>query len=156
MPTDPALPTWDGRTFGRLLSELGRRAHRDYLVAIATVGLRDLDFPVLSYVDRRPDCTQQHIVRDLRLNSGNLAGVVDRLDRAGLLARAPDPSDARRQLLQLTPAGQRTYRQAQEAVAAAEARMAAAFPPDRARRLLADLDAFLDATDPRRPDPSPR
>jgi DNA-binding MarR family transcriptional regulator len=40
----------------------------------------------------------------------NVAGVIDRIERLGLVQRTPDPSDRRVRLLSLTPDGRRVRR----------------------------------------------
>lgn len=43
--------------------------------------------------------------RALRITIGGASKLVDRIERAGLLARQPDPHDRRAALVALTPAG---------------------------------------------------
>jgi DNA-binding MarR family transcriptional regulator len=52
-----------------------------------------------------------------------LTGVIDRLERRGLVARVVNPRDRRSFVLELTPAGDAAARQVQAAVAALEARV---------------------------------
>ena len=53
-------------------------------------------------------------VRDLagleRISPASMSGQVDRLERAGLIQRTPNPNDRRRQGLSLTPEGERVLR----------------------------------------------
>jgi DNA-binding MarR family transcriptional regulator len=53
-------------------------------------------------------------VRDLagleRISPASMSGYVDRLERAGLIQRTPNPNDRRRQGLSLTPEGERVLR----------------------------------------------
>jgi DNA-binding MarR family transcriptional regulator len=45
-----------------------------------------------------------------RISPASMSGYVDRLERAGLVQRTPDPNDRRRQGLSLTPEGERVVR----------------------------------------------
>jgi DNA-binding MarR family transcriptional regulator len=68
-----------------------------------------------------------------------LTGVLDRLERRGLVERAANPSDRRSILIRLTPAG-RTHAQH---VAAAFAALEQRLPADDVRATLAAVDAAL-------------
>jgi DNA-binding MarR family transcriptional regulator len=47
------------------------------------------------------------LARDLRVTVGGTSKLVDRIERAGFLARQPDPDDRRASRVKLTPAGKR-------------------------------------------------
>lgn len=138
------LPAWNGRTFGRVLFQLGQLAHRDYLIAVRRHGLRDLDFPVLSYLSQHPGCSQQDIRADMGLDSGNLARIIERLHAAGFVERTGDPLDARRRLLSLTASGTRTYGEVRQDIARGEARLAGLLPDAQAEKLLTLLHHLLE------------
>jgi len=83
-------------------------------------------------------------VRDLVAATGQrpstLTGVLDRLERRDMVARAPNPQDRRSVLVELTPAGQ----VAADRVAAAFAAVAARLPTQDAARLISQVrHAFL-------------
>ncbi len=65
------------------------------------------DYLVLAVVRRSPDgvCAPSTVCEVLRRASGGMTLTLDRLQAAGWLTRGPDPSDRRRVLLRLTPAG---------------------------------------------------
>ena len=52
------------------------------------------------------------ISQSLGVTVGGTSKIIDRLDRAGLIAREPDPDDRRAAQIVLTPIGQRTVAQA--------------------------------------------
>jgi DNA-binding MarR family transcriptional regulator len=85
-------------------------------------------------------------------SSGGMTQILDRLERAGLVARAADPSDRRKVIVGLTPAGLATAERANERYAAERERLLAALSPeevdgvDRAvHRLLEVLDVAAPA-----------
>ena len=66
------------------------------------------DYLVLAVIRRSPDqvCAPSVVCEVLRRASGGMTLTLDRLQAAGWLTREPDPTDRRRVLLRLTPAGQ--------------------------------------------------
>jgi DNA-binding MarR family transcriptional regulator len=78
-------------------------------------------------------------VRDLVGATGQrpstLTGVLDRLERRGLVTRTPNPHDRRSILVELTPAGRAAAARVAAAFAAVEARL----PADTATRLISQV-----------------
>jgi DNA-binding MarR family transcriptional regulator len=76
---------------------------------LASFGLTVGDFDVLASLRRRAREGTVN-VRDLQrwvmLSSGGMTKRLDRLERAGLLERLPDPADRRGVLIRLSPTGQ--------------------------------------------------
>src|SRR6266516_3968563 len=98
-----------------------------YERAVGTVlqpfGLSIADFDVLNTLRRLSD---QHaskpsdMARSSLITTGAMTSRLDRLERAGLIRRAPDADDRRGVLIRLTPQGSKVARQAlQEVIAAA-------------------------------------
>jgi DNA-binding MarR family transcriptional regulator len=54
-------------------------------------------------IDRHGRITAGALARELRLSTGAITAVVDRLERAGFARRVADPDDRRRVLLEITP-----------------------------------------------------
>ena len=65
------------------------------------------DYLVLAVIRRSPGgvCAPSVVCEVLRRASGGMTLTLDRLQAAGWLTRQPDPTDRRRVLLRLTPAG---------------------------------------------------
>jgi DNA-binding MarR family transcriptional regulator len=61
------------------------------------------------------------LAENLELSSGAMTNRLDQLEEAGLIRRLPDPTDRRSVQVELTPAGQKAYRQPTAAAAAKEA-----------------------------------
>ncbi|MCI4062605.1 MarR family transcriptional regulator [Micromonospora sp. R77] len=81
----------------------------------------------------------------LMLTSGGMTGRLDRLERAGLVRRTPDPADRRGLRIVLTDAGRRVVEESVDAGLAVQRRILDALPPDDQARL-ADLLRTLLAT----------
>ena len=76
-----------------------------------------------------------------------LTGVLDRLERRGLVARHPNPADRRSVLIAPTPAGRERVTRVAAAFAAVEARIAPHAPAGDVRALLGAVEAALGPTD---------
>ncbi len=77
----------------------------------------------------------------------NITGLVDRLERLGLVERRPGPADRRIRLLALTPAGRRMRASIRRDVAK-EVQARWHLDSDAVPGLLSALDVLLDASDP--------
>jgi DNA-binding MarR family transcriptional regulator len=72
----------------------------------------------LAVVAAVPDCRVHDVVRGLSITVGGASKTVDRLERSGLVARRPHPTDRRSSVIALTRAGAATHRKAQRLIAA--------------------------------------
>ena len=72
----------------------------------------------LAVVAAVQDCRVHDIVRGLSITVGGASKTVDRLERSGLVARRPHPSDRRSSVITLTRAGATTHAKAQRLIAA--------------------------------------
>src|SRR5262249_32315826 len=79
--------------------ELGKRAERDGLITLP-------QFDVLVQLARQGEgLSFVELSRKLLVTSGNLTGIIDRLERDGFVAREPDASDRRVVRIRLTEKG---------------------------------------------------
>jgi DNA-binding MarR family transcriptional regulator len=89
--------------------------------AAAYLGINRTDSNALDVIDRHGRCTAGDLARELRLTTGAVTAVVDRLERAGFARRVADPDDRRRVLLEVTPVvqenGERIYGKFEEGFA---------------------------------------
>lgn len=85
----------------------------------------------------------------LMLTSSGTTKRLDRLERAGLIAREPDPDDRRGTLIALTPAGRRLVDGVTEAHLDNERRLLASLGDDEQRRLAGLLRTLLLGLPPR-------
>src|SRR3954466_14057876 len=72
----------------------------------------------LAVVAAVEDCRVHDIVRGLSITVGGASKTVDRLERDGLVARRPHPTDRRSSVIALTRAGATTHAEAQRLIAA--------------------------------------
>jgi DNA-binding MarR family transcriptional regulator len=99
---------------------LGYNARRAALTVIAVflkrmepLGLRPVDFSVLTLIAHNPGATSRQICSALDILPPNLVGMLKSLQTRGLVVRRPHPSDGRAQGLHLTPQGAALQAQAQ-------------------------------------------
>jgi len=111
---DPHLDSSSLEITGRLLLCAGY-----YERAAGTVlqrfGLSIADFDVLNTLRRVSDSRgskPSDMARSSLITTGAMTARLDRLERAGLIRRTPDPADRRGVLVRLTPQGSKVARQA--------------------------------------------
>ncbi|WP_091665875.1 MarR family winged helix-turn-helix transcriptional regulator [Micromonospora auratinigra] len=139
-----------GRIY-RLARLVGDRQERVY----AGWGIGRGEFDVLAALRRSGapyTLAPKALSATLMLTSGGMTGRLDRLERSGLVRRAPDPADRRALRVSLTPAGLRVVEESVEAGLAVQRRILDALPADDQRRLGDLLRALLAAAEADTPD----
>ncbi len=99
--------------FLRLATRLRRLGNQPAAISENLVSPAHL--AVLEYIAGQPGCGVQEIADGLRLSPPTVSVTVRHLERSGWLQRQPHPRDRRAVQLQLTPAGEQVYAQAQAA-----------------------------------------
>jgi DNA-binding MarR family transcriptional regulator len=106
----PDLLSLPMAVLGRL-SEASERVMRDHLNPLfAEEGLQPGEFDVLATLRRSGDpymLSPTRLYEAAMISSGGMTNRLDRLERAGLIERRPDPGDRRGKLIALTAAGRR-------------------------------------------------
>jgi DNA-binding MarR family transcriptional regulator len=108
-------------------------------------------FDVLAQLDRSPEgLTFSALSEHLLVTAGNLTGIVDRLEKAGLARRETNPKDRRQTFIKLTDKGREYCNDVIPAHTADIARLLAGLNDNTVQNLRADLDrlaALLDKKD---------
>jgi DNA-binding MarR family transcriptional regulator len=112
-----------------LLKRLGLAAKEQSLTAFEEAGLHPYHHAILAVLDEGSRETQGAIADALGYDKGQLVGLLDELEEAGLVVRQRDQADRRRHVVEMTPAGRKAL--------------------EKLRRLSARLeDEFLSPLDP--------
>src|SRR6185312_500074 len=89
-----------------LLKRVGVAIKERMIEGYAELGLSGYHHAVLALLNEEPRETQAMIADALGYDPSHLVGVLDELEEKGLVERRRDPSDRRRHLVSLTPAGE--------------------------------------------------
>ncbi len=138
-PTGPAGPAGPGRRdLAAMIVPLGRALMAAELPVLRRHGLTMWGYVVLLALNEEPVRTQAALAESIGADKTRIIGVLDGLQQAGLITRAPDPADRRVHLLSLTAQGRRIRAAAQADIQRQEERLLARLPPaDRASFLRA-------------------
>jgi DNA-binding MarR family transcriptional regulator len=127
------------------VSRLARHLDRERRAAFAGHDLESWGFDVLSALRRQGppyELSPGALLRATLVTSGTMTNRIDRLERAGLVRRRPDPEDKRGVLVTLTAAGQARVDAALADLLVAEQALLAGLP-EASRHTLAGLLRIL-------------
>lgn len=128
-----------------MIVPLGRSLVAAELPILAAHDLTMWGYVVLSRLTAEPVRTQAALAEAVGADKTRIIGVLDGLQRRGLIAREPDPADRRVRLVSLTAEGRRVRDAARDAIQRNEDRVLGVLPAAdrrafvRALRTLADL-----------------
>lgn len=94
------MPGMDARDYGRELSTAVVAFHE---AVGAHLGVGAVDQRALALIGAKGPMTAGALAKEINLTPGAVTGVADRLERAGLVRREPDPDDRRRVLISAVP-----------------------------------------------------
>src|ERR671917_115935 len=106
---------------------------------LAPVGVSGRELGVLLLLDGSDPQSQQQAAGRLGVDRTTMVGLLDGLEAKGLVARQPDAEDRRRNVLELTEAGQTALARALRASDEAERRLLAELDDDESAQLRALL-----------------
>jgi MarR family transcriptional regulator, lower aerobic nicotinate degradation pathway regulator len=138
-PELPRLPEELVASTPFLLKRLMLVAKDRAMEAYEDTGLHPYHRAVLAVLDEGSRETQGAIADVLGYDRGQLVGLLDELEERGLVERRRDPTDRRRHIVRMTPAGKRTLEKLRALAASLEDEFLA--PLDEAER--AQLHALL-------------
>src|SRR5215211_7712261 len=103
-----------------LLKRLGMTAKEKSLKGYEEAGLHPYHHAILAALDEGSRETQGAIANALGYDKGQLVGLLDELEDAGLVVRQRDPADRRRHVVEMTPAGRKALARARKLSARVE------------------------------------
>lgn len=136
---------------GEITWLLHRAAQRMHAVTESEAAVHDLglrEYIILSALQKTPGLTQIELGRALGLDKTTLMSQLDRLERAGLVERRPDPRDRRARIPAIMAEGERLRSLTAASAETAERDALRAFTDDDVARLRRMLFAIIgDTTD---------
>ncbi|MFG1694412.1 MarR family winged helix-turn-helix transcriptional regulator [Nonomuraea sp. NPDC049309] len=122
----------------RLTNGAALIANRIVDQALAQAGARRYHYALLATLEEYGPASQAALGRRTGIDRSDVVAAVNELAAQGLLERAPDPDDRRRNIITITPAGRKRLADLDRLLAAAQdAYLAPLSPADR--RTLTDL-----------------
>ncbi|BDM69902.1 hypothetical protein HEK616_33890 [Streptomyces nigrescens] len=143
--------TRDSTSAARVAAAIGAltmRATRAGLYSRLTSGVAGVDattYPVLSGLDRVGPVTATRLAEAIGMDRTVTTRYATRLQEAGLIARRPDPSDARATQLVLTADGERTVAALRAGMESFLAEELATWPPGEAAAFADRLERLTEA-----------
>jgi DNA-binding MarR family transcriptional regulator len=110
-----------------LAGQMAKSFARSLQKRSAVLGFSPGQFPVLLELWHEDGLTQKQVLDKLEVEQATLANTLARMERDGLIARHPHPSDKRAQIIVLTELGRDLERHALEAAAEADAALFSGF-----------------------------
>lgn len=126
------------------LLEISELFQRDLAREFAGTSLTTARTRVLWDLAHAGPSTQQALANRLEVSARNVTGLVDALEDAGYVARAPHPTDRRATLVTLTPSAEELMREMQRDHEELSATLLAAVAPGDRQALLRGIDAVAD------------
>jgi DNA-binding MarR family transcriptional regulator len=120
---------------GALFARITRRLIEAERPLLDRRGLTMWGYIALTALARGEAPTQLVLAQQIGHDKTRLIGVLDALERDGLITRAPDPADRRAKVVALTDAGAARQAAAQRAIRAMEDALLAGVPVNERRRL---------------------
>ncbi|MFS0703368.1 MarR family winged helix-turn-helix transcriptional regulator [Cellulomonas sp. 179-A 9B4 NHS] len=112
--------------------------------ALEPLGIDSKDFGALRVLAHREPTSQLQVAQTLGIDRTTMVTLLDALERRGVVTRRPDPTDRRRNVVELTEQGLRTYDAARVAYGEAESAFLAGVGADAAGRLRRTLRALVE------------
>ncbi|BCJ55199.1 MarR family transcriptional regulator [Actinoplanes sp. NBRC 14428] len=143
MSTEPSTTADPHEVLGYLLKHANLKLTALADAALEPLGIDSKDFGTLRVLAHREPASQLQVAQTLGIDRTTMVALLDALERKGIITRRPDPTDRRRNVVELTDQGLRTYDAAQEAYAKAESTFLAAISPTATSQFRRTLRTLL-------------
>lgn len=134
-----ALPSW-------LVGRVAARGRSLVAEALAAEGLKLAHHAVLAATAEYGPVAQADLGRRLGIDPKDLVGLLNHLEGAGLVLRAPNPADRRKNAITLTPAGTATLTRCASLAETANAEFLSPLTPAERSTLMALLTRVHEAS----------
>lgn len=133
---------------GYMLRRAQFAAFNDFLRFFEDLGVRPVQYAVLTVIDRNPGLKQSQVSEALGIKRANLVAILDALERRGFARREAVATDRRSYALRLTDKGTALMKELRARSEAHEKRLAAVIGEDGRRQLLKLLAGVIEAVGP--------
>ncbi len=108
LSSDPMFEVFD------LIGALARRMDRLQALALSRTNLTAPQYMILANLHEKDGRPLSELAGIMRCSKSTMTGVVDTMERKGLVAREPNPEDRRSHLVRITPKGKALRRSSPE------------------------------------------
>jgi DNA-binding MarR family transcriptional regulator len=130
-------PTW-------LISQTSMHAHRLLTDGLATAGSRGYHYRLLAALQEFGPASQARLGRRTGMDRSDVVAALNELAGHGLVERAPDPADRRRNIITITPAGAAHLRRLDSLLDDVQDELLAPLSPAERRQLIHLLTRVLE------------
>lgn len=135
------LPSW-------LLGRAAARGHRLVAEALAGEGMRMMHHAVLSAVAELGPVSQAQLGRSLSIDPKDMVAIVNDLQNGGLVTRAPDPTDRRKNAITISASGKQRLQRTEQLGDEANDELTAALTPIEREQLIGLLTRIVQPEEP--------
>jgi DNA-binding MarR family transcriptional regulator len=137
------LPLW--RRPGYLIRRLHQIHRALFLEECGAFDITPVQYALLTTLSLKPDNDQNSLAHDVGLDRANVAEVLGRMEKQGLIVRQRSAKDGRMILARLTPDGERVTAAMHAGMSRAQERLLGALGPGEREQFLSMLLQLVDA-----------
>lgn len=134
------MPPPRGRPIGRVLASTAKVVGRAFGEALAAAGGAEHTWLILLALKTRPVANQRELAAAVGIQGATLTHHLNAMESDGLLTRRRDPANRRVHIVELTDAGDATFRRLRLAAVDFDRRLRGDLPDDELDRMAAVLD----------------
>jgi len=141
MATEPHTIDWELR-LGFLIHDVSRLRRNAFDRCLKPLNVTRSQWWVLAYLSREDGMTQVQLAEELDLGKVAVGGLIDRLERAGLVSRQPDASDRRVNRVFLEPKSKQLIARMRKVSHGMNEQILAGLPDEKLEKTATTLDAM--------------
>jgi DNA-binding MarR family transcriptional regulator len=128
---------------GHLIRRMNQISVAIFIEETRSLGLTTVQYAALNMIDEVPNIDQARLSAMIAFDTTTLVKVLDRLSEKGLITRTRSQTDRRKQLLNVTPQGQRAVRKIQPMIDRSEQRILAPLSASDRRKFMEMLTQLV-------------
>ena len=128
---------------GHLIRRMNQISVAIFIEETRSLGLTTVQYAALNMIDEVPNIDQARLSAMIAFDTTTLVKVLDRLSEKGLITRTRSQTDRRKQLLNVTPQGQKVVRKIQPMIDRSEQRILAPLSASDRRKFMEMLTQLV-------------